>query len=325
MPGSPSDFRIVHFSAEALPERERIEMWRDFYGPLVAKLDVEPLSEGPLTFEADARVMPDLTLARLTSSPVRLERKIKHLVGGDDRVCLAVALSGGGWLRHLGRELTRPAASAYLCSHSDPLDAVSGQGISSFINISLPRRVLAASVPQFEIHFMRPISPDSEALRLLTAYLKVLEQENFEDRDLCRVVVGHVHELVALALGATRDAAEIATSRGLRAARLHAIKADIRTSLGDHGLSVTAVAARHGVTPRYVQALFADEELTFSQYLMRERLGLVHQMLQSPQHAAMSTSAIAYAAGFGDISHFNRAFRRRYGAAPSDVRTAAQR
>jgi AraC-like DNA-binding protein len=27
--------------------------------------------------------------------------------------------------------------------------------------------------------------------------------------------------------------------------------------------------------------------------------------------------AVAYAAGFGDPSHFNRAFRRRYGESPS--------
>jgi hypothetical protein len=33
-----------------------------------------------------------------------------------------------------------------------------------------------------------------------------------------------VHDLTALALGASRDAAEIAKGRGLRAARLNAIK-----------------------------------------------------------------------------------------------------
>jgi AraC-like DNA-binding protein len=29
-------------------------------------------------------------------------------------------------------------------------------------------------------------------------------------------------------------------------------------------------------------------------------------------------------AGFGDLSYFNRAFRRRYGASPSDVRAPAK-
>jgi AraC-like DNA-binding protein len=132
-----------------------------------------------------------------------------------------------------------------------------------------------------------------------------------------------VHDLIALVLGASRDAAEIANGRGLRATRLHAIKADIRASLGEQGLSLTVIAARQGVTPRYVQALFESDGTTFSQFLLGERLARVHRMLPDPLHAPHSISTISYAVGFGDLSHFNRAFRRRYGATPSDVRAAA--
>ncbi len=111
----------------------------------------------------------------------------------------------------------------------------------------------------------------------------------------------------------------------MRAARRHAIKTDIRASLGEQGLSLSAIAARHGITPRYVQALFADEGATFSQFLLDERLARVHRVLRNPMHAPRRTSDIAFDAGFGDLSSFNRAFRRRYGATPSDVRGAAKR
>jgi hypothetical protein len=105
--------------------------------------------------------------------------------------------------------------------------------------------------------------------------------------ELRRIVVNHVHDLVALA----RDAAEVANGRGLRAARLHAIKADIRASLGEQGLSLTTTAARHGVTPRCVQTLFESDGTTFS-------------------HSCSVKGSRA---------------RRRYGATPSDVRAAAER
>ncbi len=85
------------------------------------------------------------------------------------------------------------------------------------------------------------------------------------------------------------------------------------------------LAARHGVTPRYVQALFEDDGTTFSHFLVGERLARAHRMLCNPLQATNSISAIAYAAGFSDLSYFNRAFRRRYGATPSDVRAAAER
>jgi AraC-like DNA-binding protein len=138
------------------------------------------------------------------------------------------------------------------------------------------------------------------------------------------LVVTHVHDLVALVLGAPGDVAEAASGRGLRAARLHAIKTEIRASLGEQSLSLTTIAARHRITPRYVPALFADEGATFSQFLLEERLARVHRMLRHPLQMPRSMSDIAYEAGFGDLSHFNRAFRRRYGATRSDVRAAAK-
>jgi AraC-like DNA-binding protein len=47
-------------------------------------------------------------------------------------------------------------------------------------------------------------------------------------------------------------------------------------------------------------------------------------MLTDPRLAARSITSIAFDAGFGDLSYFNRCFRRRYGATPSDVRSSAQ-
>jgi AraC-like DNA-binding protein len=45
-------------------------------------------------------------------------------------------------------------------------------------------------------------------------------------------------------------------------------------------------------------------------------------MLRDSRHRERPVSAIAFACGFGDLSYFNRAFRRRYCATPSDVREA---
>jgi AraC-like DNA-binding protein len=47
-------------------------------------------------------------------------------------------------------------------------------------------------------------------------------------------------------------------------------------------------------------------------------------MLADPACAGRTVSAIALEAGFGDVSYFNRRFRRRYGMSPSDARAQAQ-
>ena len=48
-------------------------------------------------------------------------------------------------------------------------------------------------------------------------------------------------------------------------------------------LSVAALAARHGCTPRFVQRLFEAEGTTFTEYVLAERLARAHRMLMDPR------------------------------------------
>jgi transcriptional regulator GlxA family with amidase domain len=137
--------------------------------------------------------------------------------------------------------------------------------------------------------------------------------------ELRQVVANHIQDLCALAVGATRDAAEIASGRGVRAARLRVLAADIAHNL-DGDVSVTALARRQQVTPRYIQKLFEGEGSTLSRYVLGQRLARVHRRLTDPRHAGATIAEIAYASGFGDISTFNRAFRQHFGMTPSDAR-----
>ena len=110
--------------------------------------------------------------------------------------------------------------------------------------------------------------------------------------------------------------------RAIAAARLRAIMADIAAYLGDCDLTAAAVARRQRVTPRYVHKLFEQEGLVFSRFVLAA-LGA-----RAPNAyvrlAQRSISSVAFEVGFGDLSYFNRAFRRCYGATPSEVRRSAE-
>lgn len=137
------------------------------------------------------------------------------------------------------------------------------------------------------------------------------------------MVATHLHDLAALAIGATRDAAAVANGRGVQAARLRTIKAAIVENLADRQLSIDTVAARHGVSPRYLSRLFESSATTFSEFVLAQRLNRAHRMLIAPAFFGRTISSIAFEAGFGDLSYFNRTFRRVYDATPSEVREAA--
>jgi transcriptional regulator GlxA family with amidase domain len=62
-----------------------------------------------------------------------------------------------------------------------------------------------------------------------------------------------------------------------------------------------------------------------SEFVLGQRLIRAHRMLTDSRFAARSITSVAFDAGFGDVSYFNRSFRRRYGATPSDIRAEAGR
>jgi AraC-like DNA-binding protein len=196
---------------------------------------------------------------------------------------------------------------------------------SQVLALHVPRTALAPQLHGGDRAFARPIPAQSEPLRLLDHVLLGMQTTARMSPELQRLSVLYVYDLLSLALGATPDAAEAASSRGLRAARLYSVKNDILANLHRTDLTVASVAKRHHISPRYVQMLFESEGTSFSRFVRDNRLGRAHRMLASPRHAERSIAAIAYEAGFSDLSNFNHAFRRTYGMTPSDVRRAGQR
>ena len=185
--------------------------------------------------------------------------------------------AGGGRRRARDARVLRRAGRGG-CAHS--------QRSRSGPMVSLSRQRLSALVPGLEDAFMRPVARDTEALQLLTRYVRLFDQQSLAAPELRSPMVNHVYDLVALALGATRDAAAVANGRGVRAARLHAIKTEILTSLNRQELSLAGLAARHRVTPRHVQMPFESDGTTFSRFLLDGRLARASYVEQSTGRGA---------------------------------------
>jgi len=190
--------------------------------------------------------------------------------------------------------------------------------------VNLPRAAIGPLMPNADDAVLRPIAPDCTALRLLIRYAgAVLDIDAPLQGELQRCIVDHIYDLVAAAIGGTRDAIAVAKGRGIPAARLSAIKGDIRENLVSRDLSIETICARHGISSRYVRLLFAGEQTTFSDFVLDRRLALARRRLRDPARLGLPISAIAYECGFGDLSYFNRVFRRHFAMTPSDVRAEA--
>lgn len=86
--------------------------------------------------------------------------------------------------------------------------------------------------------------------------------------------------------------------------------------------SLEAVAAELGCSPRTLQYRLARQGTSFSEILDEVRATLARRYVQQSQQPF---SALAYALGFSEPSHFNRAFKRWTGETPSRFRSRQAR
>jgi AraC family transcriptional regulator, positive regulator of tynA and feaB len=71
---------------------------------------------------------------------------------------------------------------------------------------------------------------------------------------------------------------------------------------------------------RYINKLFEAEQTSLGRYIWRRRLERCAAKLRDPAFAHVDISVIALEHGFNDLSHFSRAFRIQFGAAPRAYR-----
>lgn len=322
---SPPPGTFIRFSTDGMSEREAIAYWREFLGGVVAKIDITPVNREGFHQANTFLILPDVKIAFGETSGMVGRRTRAMIADGNDDLMFTTNLSGGCVVSQGDRELELGTGQAALVSLGDVAAHILRQP-TNFLNFAIPRAVLRDRVDNLEDAMVRPIAADNAALRLLVDYVALTTGRHTPlDADLQRTFGVQLLDLVALALGATRDGAELAQGRGVRAARLAAMKADIKAHLRDEGLSVHDVARRHKVTPRYVQMLFDADGVTFSEFVVEQRLAQAHRMLADVRFLGWTVSAIAFEVGFSNLSYFNRTFLRRYGATPSDIRNAALR
>ncbi len=306
----------------AIPTKPAI--WREVFGQRIAKLDMEPIGEGPFRGEAHVYSFPNLTIGSISSAPNRITRTPALLADGSDDIMLGIILNGRAFVSQQGHEgVTVGRGDAVIWSNSSPGHSAYQEHLD-FLAVTIPRQVIVPCLLHPDKAVLSVIPHQAPILKLLTYYVQTLQHETMPEQ-LEVLASAHVHDLVAMAISPARDAAHVAMHRGVAAAKLKAIQADIVANVADAGLSAAALARRHGISPRTIRALFKREETTFTDFVLERRLARAYRLLSAPGSAARTVSSIAFDSGFGDISYFNKAFRRRYGATPSDVRAASLR
>lgn len=317
------DESIIRFSLASVPEAQRRDTLTEVFGRGVVNMEFTPLSERQ-RFEFEMRFLPNVILAWGRNSPHRGTTGHDRSLENDDLMMSWASRRVSGRMIQRGREIGGDGSGAFVTC-AEPMVGETG-GDFHFVNVRIAHASLRPLLANPEEMLMRPVPPSSEAFRMLKRYLGVLRsQGKLRMPEVAQAAALHIADLVALAVGATREGTELAVERGLAAARIATVKAWTLERLSNPALSVTDAASAHRISPRYVQLLFATEGTSFTAWMRGQRLALARRWLSDPAQSHRTIACIAFDCGFSDLSWFNRAYRGAYGETPGDTRHDASR
>lgn len=269
-----------------------------------------------------AKSFGSVGVGRVDGTPSSYLRKPAHLADGRDLISMNI--SGGGRFRVEGvHGLDRYGRHGAVILESSRPSALHSLDDSTAWTICMERAPLEPLLAGIREPIQRCLPDDNPGIRLLEGYLASL----FALDQACDMTLAchHIRDLALYALGVSGDAHALVRERGVHAARQSEVLAAIRRRASEAGLDPVSIATQLGMSVRYLHRLLEPTGRSFVQHLLERRLDRAAAMLRDPHSAHLKIGEIASLAGFADISHFNRSFRRAFGDTPYGMRVRAAR
>lgn len=309
-------------AADALHVRAQDGAVQSLHERGVTWVSFKPIPDLACGIDFTLRKLPDLGLLSGAVQGLRHEHARRDSGDGDDDFSFHMNLSGLSFVSGARGEMTLGDGDAMLLNYSVSR-TISRPGLVDHRVVRLPRAALSPLVRNIDDAVLCRIPRGTGMLSLLRNYVDaVFDDPALALPEMRQLIIAQLCDLIAVTLGATRDATAVAGGRGIRAARLRAIKSDIEAHLTYSDLSPGVVARRQEVSDSYIRKLFEGEGTSFSQFVLGRRLVRAQRMLTDRRWVDRSIAWIAFETGFGDLSYFNRTFKRFYGNTPSEVRGA---
>lgn len=316
----------IVFSSDQLPahldDRARFRLWCDIWLEQLGAAEIKHADDKAFATSTKVVLLDGLSVTHFSTTTEHYVRTRKHVANDRDDIYIGFYRSPKPQIWTAGGQenaLKRGSVVAY--NIAQPCSSFT-DGVTSWVLASVSRAQILKQVPHADERPVALLDPASPAVRHLERTIDFLLDANelAEEPALSRGAGVMLADLMALALGAKGETAEMASARGLRAARLRELVAIIEARFADRSLSTAMMADRLGLSRRYVNDLLLESGKTFSERVLELRLQKARAMLSDFRHDGKKVSDIALACGFNEIPYFNRRFRARFGCSPTQYR-----
>jgi AraC family transcriptional regulator, positive regulator of tynA and feaB len=197
-----------------------------------------------------------------------------------------------------------------------PFDLSVDGVLSHFIVLQMPRLAVLSRNPSLERRTAEVFDTGDTGTLLLRSLVLNTAESAPSLRDEQR---GSALASVIQLLGAIQNDRQTDSSGS--SWRSQAALSFIDSCLADPELTATRVADAQGVSRRRLDQIMVEATgASVSAQIWLRRLEQAANDLLDPRFASKTVTQIAFAAGFEDVAHFTRAFKRRYRIPPREWR-----
>jgi AraC-like DNA-binding protein len=313
----PTAFQPVTLRTHELPAQAQVGAWRGWFDSVFDLAQPEEEREAGFLAESLAWPLAGMGLSQV-SAPRLSVMRTRQLIRRNPVDHWSLTMGGVETRLQTPQGLVRiPANTPFIVSLGREL--VSERDADQRLQLYLSRDRLEAMAGPLDAACDQPL--DGMLGQLLADYLRLLAQRipHLRPEEAARLPDA-IAAMVAACVQPSPDRLALAEGQ-MEATRLARVRRAIRAHLGSARLSPQLLCRLAGTSRSQLYRLLEGEG-GVARYIQKLRLEASHAAL-GDERDARSIAQVAEACGFHDPSAFSRAFRREFGATPSEVRMAA--
>jgi AraC-like DNA-binding protein len=308
-------------STDIVQPKARLRFWREAVCDTFVELECHADQSNEFFGTLTNRALLNIQFSHVRAAAQKVVRtRSKIAQSNHDYYLLSLQTHGRGMVAQDGRTAILKPGDFALYDTTRPYDLTFTETFGQLV-LRLPREIVSSRLSDAESLTALPIQGDRGAGRLVSGFIHQLHAQLDElDAESAWRLHASAVDLLATAL-----ASQIGTQQpGVRESHIlfrRRIRAFIDRQHSDPDLSCELIAARHGISERYLRKLFEGSNESVSEWIWKRRLDQAKRDLVDPLRSHIAITSIGYEVGFKDPAHFSRAFKARFGMTPREFRS----
>jgi len=311
----------IAFDSSSLLKPDGYARWTDLVCRSICRTETRLVSTNAFSARFQRRALGDIELGEIACTPLQYMRTPQDVCSAPNRdFQVSMLVEGQGALSQADRNARMGPGEIVIYDSGKPFQYDFPQPYR-LLHLQVPRDLMLHYVPAAERLTCMPVGSHSTIGTMAAGLMRESAALHVPKGTSWAHKIGtSILEMLAAAMEAEFCATSV--QRDSYAALRERAKSYMRAHISDPQLDLNAIAHALCTTARTLSRAFAAEGLTVGRWLWSERLNLSYHALADARSTQIAAVALNY--GFSNFSHFSRAFRSRFGHAPSALRKKPQ-